>query len=98
MQLNLLRWQATTGYYGSFAGTLPAVREAAKQMLIGNKTISVNYDWEVAPWVINVSTPWNETYGGDLAGIGEQSDLVLEAISHARPLGVLVNHSMTAAV
>ena len=98
LQLNLLRWQATTGYYGSFVGTLPAIREAAKQMLIGNKTISVNYDWEVAPWVINVSTPWNETYGGDLEGIGEQSDLVLEAISHARPLGVLVNHSMTTAV
>lgn len=98
LQLNLLRWQATTGYYGSFAGTLPAIREATKQMLIGNKTTSIDYDWQAEPWVINVETPWNETYGGDITGIGEESALVLEAISHARPLGVLVKHSMTSAV
>lgn len=98
LQLNLLRWQATTGYYGAFAGTLPAIREAAKQMLVENKTITIDYDWAISPWVINVETPWNETYGGDFTGIGQSSALVLEAISHARPLGVLVNHTMTDAV
>lgn len=97
-QLALLRWQAETGYYGSFAGTLPALREAAKQMLTGDKTLTIDYDYETEPWVINLTSPWNQTFGGDEALIGEPSNLVLEAVSYAKPLGVLINHEMTAAV
>lgn len=98
IQIALLRWQAETSYYGGFAGTLPAVREAAKQMLTGNKTITITYDYSTTPWVINLLTPWNETFGGDISLVGSPSDIVLEAVSYAKPLGVLVNHQMTAAV
>ncbi|NBR35785.1 MAG: hypothetical protein EBT80_00080 [Chitinophagales bacterium] len=97
-QLALLRWQAETSYYGGFAGTLPAVREAAKQMLTGAKTLTIDYDYEVEPWVINLTSPWNQTFGGDETLVGEPSNLVLEAVSYAKPLGVLINHEMTAAV
>jgi hypothetical protein len=97
-QIALLRWQARTSYYGGFAGTLPAVRESAKQMLTGNKTITISYNYETTPWVINIFTPWNETLGGDVSLIGSSSTIVMEAISYAKPLGVLVNHQMTAAV
>ncbi|MFZ9715947.1 MAG: hypothetical protein ACO3CH_00630 [Ilumatobacteraceae bacterium] len=97
-QIALLRWQAETGYYGGFAGTLPAVREAAKQMLTGAKTLTIDYDYEAEPWVINITSPWNETFGGDETLVGEPSNLVLEAVSYAKPLGVLINHEMTAAV
>lgn len=97
-QTALLRWQAVTGFYGSYAGTQQAVIEAAKQMLIGNKTITIDYDYAVAPWEINITTPWNETYGGDITAIGNASNLVLEAVSYAKPLGVLINHVMSAAV
>jgi len=41
-------------------------------------------------------TRWDETFGADVSLIGQSSDLVLEAIAKARPLGVLVTHELVA--
>jgi hypothetical protein len=96
-QENLLRWQLDYGYYGKNAGTLPAVQEAAKLMLTGNKELVTEYDFRTEPWVIHLYSPWDQTFGsvGEEV-IGLSSILVLDAVSFAKPLGVLVTHEMTA--
>ena len=98
IQLDLLRWQIQFGYYGANAGTMNAVIEAAKQMLIGDKELSVSFDWDTEPWVINIESPWDQTFGADEESVGTQSSLVLQAVSYAKPLGVLVNHNIAAVV
>lgn len=97
-QTNLLRWQAKYGYYGAFAGTLDGLRESVKQVLTGNKTVTATFDYETEPWVIDLTTPWNETFGGAQDFIGQPSLLVLQAASYSKPIGVLLRHEMTAAV
>lgn len=96
-QEELLRWQLKYGYYGKNAGTLPAIQEAAKLMLVGNKDLVTEYDFKTEPWVIHLYSPWDQTFGsiGEEV-IGLSSILVLDAISYAKPLGVLVTHEMTA--
>lgn len=95
-QVELLSWQVDNGYYGINAGTLPAVIDAAKQQLTGEKSVVVEYDYETTPWVINLSSEWYETYGSTgEEDVGSSSKLVLGAIEYARPLGVKVNHTMT---
>lgn len=95
-QIALLRWQLDYGYYGINAGTLPGVIEAAKQQLTGNKTVYVDYDYSVVPWVINLFSEWDETYGSyGEEDIGNASPLVLSAVEYTRPLGVKINHIMT---
>ena len=97
-QTALLRWQAEFGYYGAFAGTVNGVIEGAKQVLTGSKTLTLNYDWTTEPWVIDLTSPWNETFGGAIGLIGDPSYLLLEAASYAKPIGVMLRHEMTAAV
>lgn len=94
-QQTLLRWQMEYGYYGRNAGTLPAILAATKLMLIDNQNVSVSYDYSVEPFVIDIQTQWFETIGSTgPEDIGNESQLVLEAISPARPLGILVRHEM----
>lgn len=96
-QEQLLRWQLDYGYYGINAGTLPAVIDAAKRQLIGDKTLTYDYDFEAEPWVINLQSEWFETYGATgEEEIGNPSQLVLNAVEYARPLGVKVTHTMVA--
>lgn len=95
-QRGLVKWQIDNGYYGINAGSDNALKESAKLMLIGTKTVSLEYDYSTSPFEINVVTRWDETLGGDVALIGQSSHLVLEAVSKARPLGVLVTHEMVA--
>ena len=97
-QTALLRWQAEYGYYGAYAGTLEGIKQGAKQVLSGTKTLTLNYDWDTDPWTIDLTTPWNETFGGSIGLIGQSSLLVLEAASYAKPIGFLIRHEMTAAV
>lgn len=98
-QKELLRWQLDYGYYGTNAGTLPAVIEAAKRQLVGDKSIYYNYDFETEPWVINLETEWFETYGATgEEEIGNSSKLILSAVEYARPLGVKITHTMTSDV
>ena len=95
-QKTLVKWQIDNGYYGINAGTDTALIESTKLMLIGPKTVSLEYDYSTSPFEINILTRWDETFGGDEPLIGQSSPLVLEAISKARPLGVLVTHEMVA--
>lgn len=96
-QENLLRWQLEYGYYGKNAGTIPALINAAKLMLINTQYVGVAYDYDTEPFVINVTTKWDETYGTTGPElIGQPSELVLDAISFSKPLGVLVNHELVA--
>lgn len=96
-QSELLRWQLDYGYYGKNAGTLPAVQEAAKLMLTGEKELVTTYDFATEPWTIHLSSPWDQTFGAlGPEQIGQASELVLDAVSYAKPLGVLVTHEMTA--
>ena len=95
-QKGLVKWQIDNGYYGINAGSDNALKESAKLMLIGTKTVSLEYDYSTSPFEINVVTRWDETFGGDVSLIGQSSPLVLEAVAKARPLGVLVTHEMVA--
>lgn len=96
-QENLLRWQLDYGYYGINAGTLPAVIDAAKRQLIGEKKLTYDYDFDVEPWVINMQSEWFETYGATgVEEVGSASQLVLNAVEFARPLGVKITHTMVA--
>ena len=94
-QEELLRWQLDYGYYGINSGTLPAVIDAAKRQLVGDKTLVYDYDFEAEPWVINLQSEWFETYGATgEEEIGNSSQLVLNAVEYARPLGVKITHVM----
>lgn len=96
-QEELLRWQLDYGYYGKNSGTLPAVQEAAKRMITGAQELVTEYDFKAEPWVIHLYSPWDQTFGATgEEQIGQASNLVLDAVSYARPLGVLVTHEMTA--
>lgn len=96
-QEELLRWQLNYGYYGKNSGTLPAVQEAAKRMITGAQELVTEYDFKAEPWVIHLYSPWDQTFGATgEEQIGQASNLVLDAVSYARPLGVLVTHEMTA--
>jgi|GEM_PF-3202890 len=96
-QENLLRWQLEYGYYGKNAGTIPALISAAKLMLIDTQYVGVDYDYDTEPFVINITTKWNETFGTTGPElIGQSSELVLDAIDYSRPLGVLINHELIA--
>lgn len=95
-QTELIKWQIDNGYYGHNAGTLPAVISATKRQLIGEQNVVVNYDFDTEPWVINLQTEWYETYGSlGVEVVGQSSQLVLEAIKYARPLGIKITHTMT---
>lgn len=95
-QIALLRWQLDHGWYGKNAGTLPAVQEAAKLMLTGDKELVTEYDFAAEPWTIHLFSPWDQTFGAlGEEQVGLASDLVLDAVSYAKPLGVLVTHEMT---
>jgi hypothetical protein len=94
-QESLLRWQMEYGYYGRNAGTVPAVVESAKLMLIDSQSASVSHDYDQEPFVIDLQTYWYETLGAiGPEAIGEPSQLVLEAVERARPLGTLIRHEM----
>lgn len=94
-QETLLRWQMHTGYYGRNAGSLPAVVEAAKLMLIGTEYVNTSYDYSQEPFVVNLQTYWYETFGAlGPEEIGSSSQLVIEAVEPARPLGTAIRHEL----
>jgi len=91
---DFLRWQAQYGYFGINAGSMQAIKEATKRVMIGAKQVTVTPQHE-GPFTILVETPWDQTYGGAQELIGEPSVVVKEAISYAKPIGVKVTHRMT---
>jgi hypothetical protein len=94
-QRELVQWQVETQSFGFKAGTTQAIEEAVKLMLVGDKTVSLIYDYSIHPFEITIETPWHETIGGDESMIGESSSLVLEAVQKAKPIGVKLTHVMT---
>lgn len=95
-QRELLAWQVRTRSFGFNAGTDYAIKEAAKLMLVGEKTIFLSYDYVSNPFQIEIQTPWYETIGADETQIGLSSDLIIEAVQRAKPVGVALTHIMTA--
>lgn len=95
-QRNLLEWQVSTRNFGFNAGTDNAIKEAAKLMLIGTKTVSLSYDYVTNPFAVEIRTPWYETLGADVSQVGQSSSILLEAVQKAKPAGVLLTHVMTA--
>lgn len=86
------RWQVDTGYYGHNAGTIEAMVSAIKRLLTGagvvNYTVSAN--------AIHFTTSWTETYGSVIGDIGLSSEFLLQIVEPARPLGMIVTHTLTA--
>lgn len=91
---DFLRWQAQYGYFGINAGSMQAIKEATKRVMIGAKQVTVTVQHD-GPFTILVETPWDQTYGGAQELIGESSVVVEEAISYAKPIGVKVTHVLT---
>ena len=86
------RWQVETGYYGHNAGTIDAMVSAAQRALTGTKT--VNYT--VTQNQIAFTTSQAETYGTVVGDIGTSNPFVLSLIEPAKPLGMLITHTLAA--
>ena len=86
------RWQVETGYYGHNAGTIDAMVSAAKRALTGTKT--VNYT--VTQNQIAFTTSQAETYGTVVGDVGTSNSFVLSLIEPAKPLGMLITHTLAA--
>jgi hypothetical protein len=86
------RWQVETGYYGHNAGTLQAMVSAIQRNLTGAKivgsTVSLNQ--------ISFTTSQAETFGTAPEDVGSSNSVILSLIEPARPLGMIVTHTLTA--
>jgi hypothetical protein len=86
------RWQVETGYYGHNAGTVEAMVSAVGRSLTGDRT--VNYT--LSTNTIAFTTKQSETFGTVVGDIGSSTPAVLSLVEPARPLGMLVTHTLTA--
>ena len=94
LQNEFLQWQAANGYYGINAGSISAVEESVKRLMIGAKDISITLQHQ-GPFTVLVETPWEQTYGASEEKVGESLDVIEEAISYAKPIGVQITHVLT---
>jgi hypothetical protein len=86
------RWQVETGYYGHNAGTVEAMVSAVGRSLTGDRT--VNYT--LSTNTIAFTTKQSETFGTVVGDIGSSTPAVLSLVEPARPLGMIVTHTLTA--
>lgn len=86
------RWQVETGYYGHNAGTVDAMVAAIQRNLTGAKV--VNYT--MTQNSIAFTTSQAETFGSVPEDVGTSNSIILTLIEPARPLGMLVTHTLTA--
>jgi hypothetical protein len=86
------RWQVETGYYGHNAGTISAMVNAIQLNLTGNQ--EVNYT--LSTNTLAFTTKQSETFGTVVGDIGSSNPVIMSLIEPARPLGMLVTHTMTA--
>jgi hypothetical protein len=86
------RWQVETGYYGHNAGTIQAMVSAIRRNLTGDEV--VNYT--LSTNTIAFTTKQSETFGSVVGDIGASNSVVMSLIEPARPLGMIVTHTMTA--
>ena len=94
LQKDFLSWQAENGYYGINAGSITAIEEAVKRLMIGQKQVDITLQYE-GPFTVLVETPWEQTYGASEEKIGESLSVIKEAIHYAKPIGVKVTHVLT---
>ncbi len=94
LQREFLQWQSQNGYYGINAGSVVAIEESVKRLMIGEKEIEITIQHD-GPFTVLVETPWEQTYGASEEKIGESLSVVDEAISYAKPIGVKVTHVLT---
>jgi hypothetical protein len=93
---DFIEWQLTGGYYGRSAGSREAMTEAAKQLLLYTKdgsqttfSVAVTPRYLGDPFAIRVQTLTNETPD---ANAGQESDLIKQSVSWAKPMGYTVIH------
>lgn len=93
---DFIEWQLTGGYYGRAAGSREAMTEAAKQVLLYTKdgsqstfSVAVTPRYLGDPFAVRVQTLTNETPD---ANDGEESDIVKQSVSWAKPMGYTVIH------
>lgn len=91
---DFLRWQARFGYYGMNAGSVAALREAVKRVMVEPKEVTISLQHE-GPFTVLIQTPWEQTYGASSEDVGSSSSVVKEAIFRAKPIGVKVIHELT---
>jgi len=94
LQTEFLQWQAANGYYGINAGSISAVEESVKRLMIGAQEVSITLQHQ-GPFTVLVETPWEQTYGASVEKVGESLDVINEAISYAKPIGVQITHVLT---
>lgn len=86
------RWQVETGYYGHNAGTTNAMISAIQRNLTGNKQV----EYTMSANSIAFTTSQSETFGSVVGDIGTSNSVILSLLEPARPLGMIVTHTMTA--
>lgn len=86
------RWQVQTGYYGHNAGTIDAMVSAAQRALTGDKVVN----FTVTPNQIAFTTRQAETFETVVGDIGGSNSFVLSLIEPARPLGMIITHTLVA--
>ncbi len=96
LQRDFVEWQLYGSHYGRGAGTRHSMIEAAKQVTIRTKdgeastqSVSLTPYFGGDPFAIRMQTLTNETID---ANEGESSDLVLQSVNLARPMGYVVTH------
>jgi hypothetical protein len=97
LQRDFLEWQLYGSHYGRGAGTRHSMLEAAKQVLIKTKdgeastqAVALTPSYGGDPFAIRVQTLTNETIDAD---VDESSDIVLQSVNLARPMGYVVTHN-----
>lgn len=94
LQKEFLQWQTENGYYGINSGSITAIEEAVKRLMIGNQEVQITLQ-NNGPFTVLVETPWEQTYGASEEKVGESLSVIEEAISYAKPIGVKVTHALT---
>ena len=86
------RWQVEKGYYGHNAGTIQAMVSAIQRNLTGDETVT----YTLSTNTIAFTTKQSETFGTVVGDIGSSNSVIMSLIEPARPLGMIVTHTMTA--
>ncbi len=89
--LELLRWQASTAYYGLFGGSKKAIIDSAKYLLTGTKTVNYFPRYLGDAWRIHLTTLASETE--DASTPGTTSTAIIDMVTPALPAGFQVTHT-----
>lgn len=86
------RWQVETAYYGHNAGTLQSMISAIQRALTGQKIVT----YVKSTNQIAFTTSQAETFGTVVGDIGGSIPNIVALIEPARPLGMIVTHTLIA--